>query len=439
GRAAAPAPAPAPAPLKVPSPPPAPPAPAPPAPPPLQAPPAPQPQQAPPPPPAPLPFDEIQEIEDIDLQEADIFAAPPPVPEGGMELEVFSRDLLKGEAERVASPPPPSPEPAPRPVVAAGHEDSPFEVFTREPVFNAPAARGKTERGSEAGPRKMDIETTAYNLPDVFIPEGVAAPQASPGDELPRTALTQEMDFGSRDDSSPSLAVPATEPEFEPEPEPDLEPQSAVDVEPELAIELEPESGPEMELEPELESATALEPEPATGFAPEVLTEPESGPEIGLEVDLASDLQPAESASPSIAPEQQEHFELPGEEYEDASPEEEPAAADAGRGVFDTETLASIYINQGFYGRAAEIYHRLIAQRPDDAGLRGKLQDVLAMERRESGIEEQVAAVAAAVAPSPVPVPPAAKASSGAVSTGLDQTISQLNALLEAFKGGRPR
>ena len=133
-------------------------------------------------------------------------------------------------------------------------------------------------------------------------------------------------------------------------------------------------------------------------------------------------------------------LEPPEEEYEELSLEEEPSAADVGRGVFDTETLASIYTSQGFYGRAAEIYQRLIAQRPEDLGLRGKLEAVLALERKESGLEEPVAAVAAALAqfPSPAPLAPAA-APAGAMPTGPDQTISQLNTLLEAFKGGRPR
>ena len=147
------------------------------------------------------------------------------------------------------------------------------------------------------------------------------------------------------------------------------------------------------------------------------------------------------NAPPAIDPAQQMRLEPPGEEYEEISLEEEPAAADVGRGVFDTETLASIYTSQGFYGRAAEIYQRLIAQRPEDMGLRDKLEGVLALERKESGIEEPVAAVAAAVARFPVTGAARARGGepAGAMPTGPDQTISQLNTLLEAFKGGRPR
>ena len=116
----------------------------------------------------------------------------------------------------------------------------------------------------------------------------------------------------------------------------------------------------------------------------------------------------------------------------------------AGRGVFDTETLAAIYVNQGFYGRAAEIYRRLITQRPDDAGLRGKLEGVLALERGEAGSAEPVAAVAAVAAAArqfvtPATVAPGRRVPAAAKRRGQEQLISRLETLLETFKGGRPR
>jgi Tfp pilus assembly protein FimV len=82
--------------------------------------------------------------------------------------------------------------------------------------------------------------------------------------------------------------------------------------------------------------------------------------------------------------------------------------------VFDTETLAAIYVNQGFYTRAAEIYRRLAEQHPGDERLRRTLDDVLARER-----EERRAAAATA---SPV-----------------EERIRRLQVLLDAFKGGRPQ
>jgi hypothetical protein len=334
----------------------------------------------------------------------------------------------------------------------------------------------------------LDIETTAYNPPDVYFPEGVAAPLTSPEAELPRIELTRAIDFVPPDDVSPSPVAPASELELELEQEPELELEPKLEPELELGLEpglepgLNPERETELELEPELKLVTGWEPkllaepepevmsdpepeleldldqeleselelepglvtefEPAvkTELEPEMKAEPEPAPDIGLVLDLGSELEPYESAPPAIDPTQQARLEPPVEEYEDISLEEEPATADVGRGVFDTETLASIYTSQGFYGRAAEIYQRLLAQRPEDLGLRGKLEGVLALDRKESGLEEPIAAVVAAPSrfASPAPLAPAA-VPAGAMPTGPDRTISQLNTLLEAFKGGRPR
>jgi hypothetical protein len=99
------------------------------------------------------------------------------------------------------------------------------------------------------------------------------------------------------------------------------------------------------------------------------------------------------------------------------------AAPATARGVFDTETLASIYINQGFYGRAAAIYERLAGASPEDAGLRQRLEEVRGLERANAG-----APVAGAAAPETTPA-------------GRDraETIRRLEALLAAFRGVKPR
>jgi len=46
-----------------------------------------------------------------------------------------------------------------------------------------------------------------------------------------------------------------------------------------------------------------------------------------------------------------------------------------------TETLGDLYLKQGFKGQAADVYRRLLAQRPDDAGLKAKLAQVEARPR----------------------------------------------------------
>jgi tetratricopeptide (TPR) repeat protein len=432
------------------------------------------PQRATPPPSAPLPFDEIQGIEDIDLQADDIFGEPaaspeqsgateppavaapeswfpggqppvvpgealppsapepavlapsravepPPAPVGGMELEVFSRVPWGADAERAAplpSAPPPAPVVAPeetespfevfgRPqrggppqstrgeqsafgeidLESTAHEpaqsapepeeESPFETFTRQPGLSAAPAPIKVERGRVTGPREIDVETTAYTPSDTFTPDSFDAPVLNLDEELPRIDLAQEMDFGSPADLPPSPEMSEPAPAPEPVPEIEVEPGPGMD----LAVDFEPEMAPQPE---------------------------QQSPEAAVPVE------------PAVAPIDAGGEELPP--WDELTPDEETPGAAAGRGVFDTETLASIYVNQGFYGRAAEIYQRLIAQRPDDEGLRGKLEAVLALERGEAASEEPVAAVDAA-----------------ATHIGPEQVISQLQTLLETFKGGRPR
>jgi len=184
--------------------------------------------------------------------------------------------------------------------------------------------------------------------------------------------------------------------------------------------------------------------------------------ESDLEVDLGADeMAPPEPQSPvmtvpsepAVAPLDMGSEELSGweehaEEFEEIAPEAEPPVAAAGRGVFDTETLASIYVKQGFYGRAAEIYQRLAAQHPDDMGLRRKLEDIQAQERAAAGIEVPVAAAvtqapeaAAAAAPVPLAAPaaPALGEPAAAPRAGSELVIGRLQTLLDTFKEGRPR
>lgn len=444
-----------------------------------------------PPPPAPpvpsppvsLPLDEIQGIEDIELQEeepldiapdswlpapeppavsdtvppAPVAPAPPVVAAEAVEspFEILDRPKSGGSPQSAkgekmafgeidlesAVSEPPRGEPA-------AATESPFEMFSREPGSSAAPVPARTERSSKTGAREIEIETTAYNPPDTFSAADAPVPLLSLDEELPRIDLTQALDFDSPDEPTISSVAPETGsfsvPVFQPIPE----------------------------IEPEIELDTEIELESGIDAENEIESESEAGAGIDLEVDLEPnldlDLDPEESSSPS--------------------------GAAAGRGVFDTETLASIYIKQGFYERAAEIYQRLIAQRPDEKGLREKLEGVLALAEEQAvrtepvppadtadegnvdlsdSIEEPAAAVAdlyetiddqiekveepvAAIdelfesfeAPlEDVEERVVAFAAAQSVAArptvaarpGPELMISQLQTLLEAFKGGRPR
>jgi tetratricopeptide (TPR) repeat protein len=52
----------------------------------------------------------------------------------------------------------------------------------------------------------------------------------------------------------------------------------------------------------------------------------------------------------------------------------EPAPAESAPAAFVTETMAELYLQQGFVQEALDVYRRLLAQRPDDAGLRERIE-----------------------------------------------------------------
>jgi hypothetical protein len=154
-------------------------------------------------------------------------------------------------------------------------------------------------------------------------------------------------------------------------------------------------------------------------------------PEFEAEAELlpeASTSAPAPYEAPApVVPGPEARGTAPSEqEYEEWSEEESSSAAPAGRGVFDTETLAAIYVNQGFYGRAAEIYQRLLAERPGDATLRRKLEEVLDLARGTDGHG----------GPPGVPIQPAPAATAALMPA--EVKVDRLQRLLEAFMEGRP-
>ncbi len=50
---------------------------------------------------------------------------------------------------------------------------------------------------------------------------------------------------------------------------------------------------------------------------------------------------------------------------------------------FETETMAGIYANQGHYGKAIDIYRRLLEQHPDRTDLKDKLLRIETQKKYE--------------------------------------------------------
>jgi len=87
--------------------------------------------------------------------------------------------------------------------------------------------------------------------------------------------------------------------------------------------------------------------------------------------------------------------------------EEAPAVADEGGDDLNTDTLAELYISQGFYDKAIEIYQGMLGDRPDNKALQQKLESLRALAGAADTSDEG----RATIVPGPGEyVPPAADA-----------------------------
>ena len=78
-------------------------------------------------------------------------------------------------------------------------------------------------------------------------------------------------------------------------------------------------------------------------------------------------------------------------------------AAPTATGAFATETMADLYVAQGYPEQAIDVYRQVLAQRPGDAGLLGKIEALeAAPASRTSGTVELAAVELAAVEPAAV-------------------------------------
>jgi tetratricopeptide (TPR) repeat protein len=140
------------------------------------------------------------------------------------------------------------------------------------------------------------------------------------------------------------------------------------------------EAAAEWEAVPEREAPGAPEAAPEAEAAPEPAEVPEPVAEV------AADARMSLANLPIIMPEDvtppDEMARPSGKHGQAASPEPEPAvpsgaaAPEPDRAPLLTETMGDLYLQQGFRAEAADVYRRLLVQRPGDAGLEAKLAAV---------------------------------------------------------------
>jgi tetratricopeptide (TPR) repeat protein len=203
-----------------------------------------------------------------------------------------------------------------------------IEAFDEEMEWDAgdrvshAISREDIEEAQHAHENSLDVP--AHSLP------GIEA------EEVPEIGVEERESLAVE-----GLDMPPQAPEVEPEPVMGFEPTVAETV-------AEAEAEPTAAVQPEPEPVPEPAPEPA------VPAEPEQTP-----VPQAAAPESEEEELPLILPE-----EVRAEDV--VEPEPEPLL---------TETMAQVYVAQGHYDQARDIYRRLLAQQPGNAALAAKLAD----------------------------------------------------------------
>jgi hypothetical protein len=123
---------------------------------------------------------------------------------------------------------------------------------------------------------------------------------------------------------------------------------------------------------------------------------------------------------------------LPGKAADSESPASRPAVG--AMKPITTATIAEIYIEQGLYPQALEVYRELLTSAPLDAGLQRKIAEIEALARGESPTRQtRVAAEAPIPAATPPLTPSVASVTPGTV------VLKTLNGWLSAIQARRCR
>lgn len=291
------------------------------------------------------------------------------------------------------------------------------------PAASAPADLAPTSRHSPKEDELLDLD--AFDLGGVPLSSLRASqPVAAQPEPAGRSAEAagSELTFEMPGDADASPSIEAAASEAEPASEAASEPEEVFEADPFAiaatpgafaGVAATPEAPAEPEAEPPIELATDLalglpsDTEQALmaaaekldglqSFEPGIIGDvPEVPPALETEdfFDLSAPALPAEPTSAAAeepTPELHQDGEISASEP--ATPElaeherMEPAEA------FVTETMATLYLQQGHLELALDTYRRLVDQRPDDAGLR----------ERMAAVEAQASAMSQTTAPADV-------------------------------------
>lgn len=265
--------------------------------------------------------------------ETEDFEEPPLRPHTGESLSIIAEEDALAGVQSIRSvdrspfgepiEPPPTASPNPEPIDPI---DAAFEAMPDEDID----AAAELPRIDDLGGEGLMDEMTRWSSSDEELedepePSPLAAESHEPLDTERNDALTSEIETIVEETITESVIYGASEPVSSME-------TGVSDTEWEM-----PDASPATEAFDYAEPVSSGEPEP----------EPE------LET------QPVDSGSAS-----------------DADAVSEEAGGDASSSAFVTETMAELYLQQGFRNEALEVYRKLAAQSPDDASIREKIHEL---------------------------------------------------------------
>ncbi len=265
-------------------------------------------------------------------------------------------------------------------------------------------------RDSESRAKLMSISTTPGSKHDIGAGGGM--------DTMLEGHRYDDMARPARAEPAPRAAAQAPPPKAAPPPrtEPPPKPPSPLEDSEDIVFDLIEEEPPAPE--PAKPAAAAPPPPPTRPAEPSAswLEAPSGPPASWLEAPPAPPPPPA----PPAAEERWES--VFGEVPAEAAPAAEAPAE------LSTETLADIYIQQGFYDKALAIYRQLLTERKEDARLKqkiGELESLLSVSRQP-----------APAAPIP-PGPAAAVGTGGAARPAASEVLQTLRTWLKRIQTER--
>ena len=319
--------------------------------------------------------EEISSPEEPASAEEAITSSEEPVP--AVEEIISPEEPSPGESEPAPAETPAAPEPEEIVATVIG-EETPAQGTGQEVLtVTVPESEECRERTREE--LLAELQARIRELEQINL-ETLAA---SPEPELSTAEEPAEETVPEPEREAEPVPEPVveTKPEAEPIPEPVIETEQEITPEPEPTpepvMETEPEAEPapepvmEADHEQEQEPITEIEtePVPAMDYEPAPVPEYESEELLELITDEpVKDQEPASQPTPAdlidrfIRSSPTIERMTPGD-YQPVPDLSEASASE--QGTFITETLAKIYVNQGYYTKAINIYEKLSLQYPE--------------------------------------------------------------------------